>query len=139
MLAWALELARRECLDEITLVNTFLVPTGYLEAGMTYEGARDSTLKVHRADVDQLLAAQRESSIRIKTIIEEGPIPETVARIATEQKADLLVVGSESRSFLAALLLGRMGVRIASRTCVPVALIKSQAHQLGLLAALKRL
>lgn len=138
-LEWAIDLAARERVNEITLVNTFQVPTGYLEAGMTYEGARDRMLKLHQADIGKLLAPYAKSPIKIQTVIEEGPIPETVANVASDMKADLLVVGSESRSFMAALLLGRMGLSIASQTRVPVALVKSKAHRLGLLAALKRL
>lgn len=138
-LDWAIGLAKRERVNEITLVHAFQVPTGYLEAGMTYEDARARMLKLHQSDIAKLLTPHAKSPIKIKTVIEDGPIHETVARIASKQKTDILVVGSESRSFMAALLLGRMGLRIASQTRVPVALIKSKAHQLGLLSALERL
>jgi len=50
----------------------------------------------------------------------------------------LLVVGSECKSFFAALLLGRMGLRIATDTEIPIALVKPKKHKLGLLAALER-
>jgi nucleotide-binding universal stress UspA family protein len=138
-LEWALDLAKRERVGEIGLINTFAVPTGYLEAGMTYEGARDKMQQLHQSDMDKLTAPHANSPIKIRSVVEEGPVPETVARLAKEQNADLLVVGSESRSFLAALLLGRMGLQVAGQTRVPVALVKSKAHRLGLLAALERL
>jgi nucleotide-binding universal stress UspA family protein len=137
-LQFALDLAACERVSEITVVHTFEVPTGYLEAGMTHETVREKMLNLHRADLEKLLASCPRKAVSVRTIIEEGPVAETVARVAGQERADLLVVGSESRSFLAALLLGRMGLRIASETNIPVALVKSKKPKLGLLAALGR-
>ena len=114
-LKWSIDLAKRERVEEIALANTYEVPTGYLEAGMTYEIAKEKMRRLHQADVEKLIAGFAKEPVRIRAVIEEGPVAETVARIANEEKADLLVVGSERRTFLAALLLGRTGLQVASK------------------------
>jgi len=62
-LQWALELARRERVKQITVVHTFEVPTGYLEAGMTFETAREKMLKAH------VTAATRSMPPRIHDLL----------------------------------------------------------------------
>lgn len=138
-LNWAFDLARRERVSEITILHTYEVPTGYLEAGMTYESVDQKMRKLHENDLKGLLDGYKDQPVKVNVMIESGPVAETVATVADREKADLLVVGSETRSFLAALLLGRMGLSIASKTHIPVALVKSKKHKLGLLAALERL
>jgi len=138
-LEWALEIAAREKVGRITVVNTFNVPIGYLEAGMTYELARQKMLAIHQQDLEKLLAAYRGGPVEIHAHFEESPPTAGVLKTLEREQPDLLVVGSQQRSFLAALLVGSVALRIVRHAKLPVLVVKSKKDKLGLLAALERL
>jgi nucleotide-binding universal stress UspA family protein len=138
-LEWALEIATREKAESVTVINTFNVPIGYLEAGMTYELARTKMLAIHQADLEKLLEPYRKSPVAIHMHFEESPAAQGVLRVVEREKPDLLVVGSQQRSFLAALLVGSVAIRIVRSAELPVLVAKSEKGRQGLLEALEQL
>jgi nucleotide-binding universal stress UspA family protein len=136
---WAVDLARRENIEQITVFHAYQVPIGYLEAGLTFETASDKMLKIHQADLEALLKPFRDGPLRFRTLFEEGPVAQAVAGVAEREQADLLVIGTEIQSYFAALLLGRMTPRIVREARLPVLVVKAEKHRRRLLDVLKRL
>lgn len=138
-LEWAIDLARREESKEITVVNAFEVPVGYLEAGMSYESARDKIRAIHQTDMDKTLKKATVPDIRFDPVIEEGPIAETIIKVAKERKRDLIIIGTHGRSRLAAFFVGGIALTIVRESPLPVLCVKSEEHRIGLLSLLDRL
>ncbi|MBI3830733.1 MAG: universal stress protein [Planctomycetes bacterium] len=134
-LDWALDLARREKLASISVVNAFEVPTGYLEAGMTYESARKKMQEIHELDIGRALA-KRKGAVKIAPHIEEGPTAETIVKFAGQQEADLLVLGTHGQSRLAAFFLGSVTQKVVRIAPMSVLAVKSPKHRQSILEAL---
>ena len=77
--------------------------------------------------------------VEIHAHFEESPPTAGVLKTLEREQPDLLVVGSQQRSFLAALLVGSVALRIVRHAKLPVLVVKSKKDKLGLLAALERL
>jgi len=137
-LQWAVDLARRDRLDGISVVNCFEVPTGYLEAGMTYDIARSKLLDIHTAELDKLLAKYKGSKVDLERIVEEGPVAETIVKVADQKDADLIVIGTHGRSRLAAFFLGSVSVKIVRQSPISVLAVKPAKHRSTLLEIMER-
>lgn len=135
-LEWAIDLARREESKEITVMNAFEVPVGYLEAGMSYESARDKIRAIHQQDLEKTLKKAAVPDIRFDSVIAEGPVAETIIKVAKERKRDLIIIGTHGRSRLAAFFVGGIALTIARESPLPVLCVKSEAHKMGLLGLL---
>jgi nucleotide-binding universal stress UspA family protein len=138
-LEWAVDLAEREKAESLTVINAFEVPVGYLEAGFTSASACERMRKIHEEDVRKLLAPHEHRRVRVRVLVEEGAPAQVILRAAKREQPDLLVMGTESRSFLAALLVGNIAGRVVRQAQLPVLLVKSKKHKFSLLAALERL
>jgi len=134
--AWALDLAKREKLASIAAVNAFEVPTGYLEAGMTYESAREKMLVVHQEDMRKLAGKLKTGGIKLDLRVEEGPTAETIVKFAAQQEADLIVIGTHGHSRLAAFFLGSVTQKVVRTASTPVLAVKSPQHRRSILEAL---
>lgn len=60
----------------------------------------------------------------METTVEHGPLPETVARIADERDADVIVVGARGRTALTGLLLGSTAEHLLRTASRPVLLVR---------------
>ncbi len=138
-LDWAIDLARREKVSEIFVFNSFKVPRGYLEAGMTYEVACERMRVIHQKDADLMLERRKTAHIEIKPVIEEGPTAKSIVQFAKKEKADLIVIGTRGRSRMTAFLVGGTAIKVLSLAETSVLAVKSKKHYLTLLAALERL
>lgn len=135
-LEWAVDLARREKLGSISVINSFEVPTGYLEAGMTYESARKKMHEIHEIDIDRMLAKRKGDAVKIEPHIEEGPTAETIVKFASQQEADLIVLGTHGQSRLAAFFLGSVTQKVVRIAPMSVLAVKSSKHRQSILEAL---
>ncbi|MCK6474780.1 MAG: universal stress protein [Planctomycetes bacterium] len=135
-LEWAIDLARREESKDITVVNAYEVPVGYLEAGMSYESARDKIRAIHQQDLDKTLKKAAVPDIRFDPVIEEGPVAETIIKVAKDRKRDLIIIGTHGRSRLAAFFIGGVALQIVRDSPLPVLCVKSEEHKIGLLGLL---
>jgi nucleotide-binding universal stress UspA family protein len=78
--------------------------------------------------VQQLFGTVAESlSVVPETRIVYGNPVEGLNRVATEEHAELLVVGSRGRSGIAAALAGSVSTRLASESVVPVLVVSEEA------------
>jgi len=138
-LNWAVDLARRERIASIAVINTYQVPRGYIEAGMTYETACERMRRLHQEDADKVLAPYAAGSVKIEVDLVEGPTAPTITRAAKERHSDLVVLGTHERSQFTAFLVGGTAKRILRNASVSVLVAKSKEHHLSLLAALGRI
>lgn len=59
----------------------------------------------------------------IKSMLEEGDVADTVIRVATEMKADIIVIGSRSRNWLEKVFIGSTAVKVLDHATVPLLII----------------
>ena len=141
-LEWALALAKAEKLKQITVLNTYLVPVGYVEAGMTYEFAEGRIMEFHKKDVTEMLepyrAFAKDTGIEMNVVFELGDPGRAIPEYAAKVKADLVVIGSQGRTFWANLILGSVGVKIARHCNAAVLMVKTKEHRLNLIEALEK-
>ncbi|GMV81961.1 MAG: universal stress protein [Planctomycetota bacterium] len=135
-LDWALDLAAREGLKSIDLVNAYQVPTGYIEAGMTYETARAKMKKLHDEDVAKILSKVKDFPMAILPVVDDGPAAEVVCQNAEARRADLIVIGSRGRSVFARFLLGSVTTKVVRNARTPVLVVKDETHKVGFIEAL---
>lgn len=64
----------------------------------------------------------------LDTRVDHGPLPETVAALANERAADLIVVGARGRTPLAGLLLGSTAEHLLRTASRPVLLVRQLAN-----------
>ena len=57
-------------------------------------------------------------------IIKVGPVGETIAKVATEGKFDLLVMGSHGHGAIATLIVGSVTTQVLARCEVPVLIVR---------------
>jgi len=82
--------------------------------------ARHVSLRLFEKDV----AACHAARVFYETIVEVGPVADTIVRVAKEQHADHIVMGTRGLNSLGGLLLGSVTTRAVHLAHVPVTLIK---------------
>jgi nucleotide-binding universal stress UspA family protein len=142
-LEWALALAKAEKLKQITVLNTYLVPVGYVEAGLTYDFAQGKIMEIHKETISEVIqpyqAFAKEAGIEIKIVFELGDPARVIPEYATKVKADLVAIGSQGRTFWADLILGSVGLKVARHCNASVLMVKSKEHRMNLIEALEKL
>ncbi|MCW8130776.1 MAG: universal stress protein [Planctomycetota bacterium] len=129
----AVELARREKLDGVTVVNTYEVPTGYLEAGMNYETARDRMKAIHESDLAKALGKRKKDAVKLDVHVEEGPTAETIVKFAQQEDADLIVIGTHGHTALTSFFLGSVAQKVVRASPISVLAVKSAQHRMSIL------
>jgi nucleotide-binding universal stress UspA family protein len=70
--------------------------------------------------LDDLMAKRKGTDIPLKPVLRCGDIQEEIERVAEEEKADLIVVGTHGRRGLSRALLGSMAEKIVRTSKRPV-------------------
>jgi len=65
----------------------------------------------------------------IKTMVEEGNLPETILKTAKKIKADIIVMGSHSRKWLENIVMGSTSEKVLQNTSIPVFIIPTKKHK----------
>jgi nucleotide-binding universal stress UspA family protein len=119
-LAWTGELAR-SFYARVWVANVVPPPDAYEGAGVAglYDAKRELAEEVLHAAAEQL----ERTGVGAETVLREGEPGRQLARVADEQGADLVVVGSHGRGALARAVAGSVGegLRVRSATSVLVA------------------
>ncbi|MCZ7649305.1 MAG: universal stress protein [Planctomycetota bacterium] len=137
-LDWAIDLAKREHVESLEIVNAFQVPTGYIEAGMTFDQAREKMRKLHEDEVAKIQKQRQNEKIRLVPILEDGPAAEVICSVADVERADLVVIGYRARSQFARFLLGSVALKVVRQAHVSVLVVKDEEHKLTFLEALMK-
>jgi nucleotide-binding universal stress UspA family protein len=123
------ELAR--CLDaEVILLRVFKTDFGQLD----YYGHDPELYDAIRADCkDETLAYLTEvqdeclgKGLRVRTIAEEGPVIDTILRVAEGEDADLIAMSSHGRTGMSRVFYGSVAAGLLHRVDRPLLLVRSE-------------
>lgn len=122
----------------VTPVFGYEIGPGISYGGLTHEASAaklEQSVRDHFRDdvLPHLPAGAQVDDLRV---IESEKASEAIMLVAAEAGADAIAMGSHGRTRLAALLLGSTAERIATRSSVPVLIVRDKAERLGLLGSL---
>lgn len=128
----AAALAASQGLHEVTALHVY-----FDEAVVTYEGHETVVLEEQQRQFTLFLSRLSLGDIEVKTIWEESPnVAQTIARIAQQERSDLIVMGTRGRSESAAILLGSETDHALMESSIPTLAVKHFGPHLGLIEAL---
>ena len=109
----AVEVASRLGVPEVVLLGSYEVPSGY-HMVLTWEEACEKIAHALREHADAMIArvARVAPGVAIRVRIEEGPPASRIPALALEERLDLLVLGTHTRTAPAQVLLGRISEKI---------------------------
>jgi len=126
--AW--DLAQRvaaELHSELVLVHVFVEPPLYGEPPLTpdrtwqvFEEAR----KWVEQELEKWAAHPRAKGTVARTLIRTGAPAEEIVALATEERADLIIMGTHGRSGVTRMLLGSVAERVIRLAASPVLIVR---------------
>jgi len=78
-------------------------------------------------ELDARAKSAASADVHVRTRLETGPAPETIAAVAREEGADLVVVGTHGRTGLDRFMLGSVAERVMRIAPCPVLVARPQA------------
>jgi len=127
--AWALAQRVAERLgSEVVLVHVFLVmspygdvPIGHSDAtGQAVENAR----KWVSEELEKMVAGARARGIKARPVMRTGMPHQEIVALATEERADIVIMGTHGRSGLSRVLLGNVAERVIHFAPCPVLTVR---------------
>jgi len=126
--ASARELAEKDCIAELTIINVVniphptILPDGQPMEFIPKEYYQETISQARRQleEARQTIAAP----IPVKTIVESGTPAETILRLAEKERYDLIIVGSRGLNPLERLLLGSVSRKIVSLAQCTVMIVR---------------
>jgi nucleotide-binding universal stress UspA family protein len=123
--ACAVQLARRHG-AELVLLHVYMDLPAYPEITA---GQVEAIYEEQRRWIDSALERRarsaRSEGLLARALLRTGPAASTIADTAREEGADLLVVGTHSRSGLDRLIVGSVAERVVRLAACPVLVIKT--------------
>jgi nucleotide-binding universal stress UspA family protein len=98
------------------------VPQLHASTGDDLDGLRRRIVEEVERDISSYVD-RNMPGVPVRIRITEGSVPEEVTRVAREEGADYLVIGTESRSAISHLILGSTTQDILKRSSVPVVVV----------------
>ena len=89
----------------------------------------DREVKDRFEKIEKLVEEQSTSHLSAKTIVQVGVPFQALNRIAEEEKANLLVVGSKGRGNLTGILFGSNAEKLFRHCTVPLLSVRPQKHE----------
>jgi len=126
--AWAL--ARRiagAVGSEIVLVHVFVEPPSYGEASFPVDSAWqviESARKWVEEELEKWAGAARSKGISVRTLVRTGSAYQEIVNLATDERADLVAMGTHGRSGMSRLLLGSVADRVIRLAPCPVLTVR---------------
>lgn len=111
-------LARQEE-AEVVVVHAYEVPNRYLTTD-TYEELRASFQKAGWAVVDDAVKELQKAGILVRGIVREGPAARTILKVADEESASLIILGTRGPSSAAEVMLGSVSAKVLRFARCPV-------------------
>ena len=115
--------------SEIVLVHVYLEPPVYGDPPIVDPAWRTyvETQKWVAEELDRWAASVREQGITVRTAVRTGgPYAEIVA-VATDERADLVIMGTHGRGGMSRLLLGSVAERVVRLAPCPVLTVRKPA------------
>jgi nucleotide-binding universal stress UspA family protein len=126
----AVDLARRER-GRLVIAHVLpaVAPIGvesYVSARM-YEDMEASVRRWAEKRLDALVASAGASRVAARSLLLAGPaVHEAIARAATKERADVVVIGTHGRTGLERVLVGSVAARIIGTAPCPVLTVRSR-------------
>lgn len=85
---------------------------------------KDATIELEREALHFLhQSKQALGDETIQTIVEDGEFAETILRVSSELKVDMIVMGTHGRGGLEKMLLGSVAEKVLHRSSIPILII----------------
>jgi universal stress protein A len=126
--AWAL--ARRiagAVGSEIVLAHVFVEPPSYGEPSLPVNSAWqviESARKWVEEELEKWAGAARAKGISVRTFVRTGSPYQEIVNLATDERADLVAMGTHGRSGVSRLLLGSVADRVIRLAPCPVLTVR---------------
>ena len=92
----------------------------------------EATIKQQTTEAKAYLNARRgefhEKGIEVKTLVEQGPVVETIIDVAAREGTDLIAMASHGRSGLSRVFYGSVAAGVLQRVDRPLLLVRSRDH-----------
>jgi nucleotide-binding universal stress UspA family protein len=134
----ALALKKENKLD-LTLLNIFTVPSGYHKTGKDYD--EFAIIMKGHAKIDFQEFVKRNDfpeDLNCQFVLDDDDSPaDKIFDFASDQKADMIVMGSKGRTGLASILLGSVAEKVVKYASdIPLMIVKEKGENMGFLKAL---
>lgn len=87
-----------------------------------------ATRQLHEESLEQMLKGARRSLSRAKLELDEraeiGEIADTILKVASKERVDLIVLGSHGRGGVKGILLGSVSSKVMAQTDIPVTIVR---------------
>ncbi len=129
--AWAL--ARRIAGahgSELVLVHVLVETPLYSEGPFTMDRARqvyDAARQWAAGAIEQWAAKAREEGLKARVVLRAGVPHKEIATLATDERADLIVIGTHGRGGIDRVLLGSVAERVVRVAPCPVLTVREPA------------
>lgn len=127
-LAYTLDLAVNYRVDEVVVVyvvpptaKVTVDPMGMVVLPPAPETAPSAT---GEKVLGRAAADARNRGVACRTVLRHGPVADEIVKVAAEERADLLAVGSRGLSGIRRLLLGSISNEVAVKAPCPVLIVK---------------
>jgi nucleotide-binding universal stress UspA family protein len=126
--AWALAQRIAEAVgSEIVLVHVFVEPPSYGEASLPVNSAWpviESARKWVEQELEKWADAARDKGISVRTLVRTGSPYQEIVDLVTDERADLVAMGTHGRSGMSRLLLGSVADRVIRLAPCPVLTVR---------------
>ena len=113
--------------SEIVLVHVFVPPLVYGEPAAALGGADvyENAERWVEETLSRWAGSARAQNIAVRTIVRTGTAHEEIVAVATEERADVVVLGTHGRTGLVRVLIGSVAERVIRFAPCPVLTVRT--------------
>lgn len=115
---------------ELLLLHVTQLPLGLLESSEVHTVPSQPPIEAgammreaSRAELDRYAEQVRQTGVSVRTQVEIGEPVKVILDVASQQGAELIVIGTHGRSGFAQLLLGSVAEKVVRRARCPVLIV----------------
>jgi universal stress protein A len=128
--ALRLATALRELFDArlilIYVVEPIVAPSDFTFGPMTSGDVEERLVERSRQSLEEVVASLEVPREKIQSRVEHGRASQEIVRVASEEKADVIVMGTHGYTGMAHVLLGSTAERVLRRAPCPVLTVRAQ-------------
>lgn len=124
---------------KLTLVNVFRVPVGYNKTGKSYEEFAKIMQGHAQSDFNEFVTRNNfPKDLTCQYSLDDDDSPaDKIFAFASQENADMIIMGSKGRTGLASILLGSVAEKVINYdTDIPLMIVKEKGENMGFLKAL---
>lgn len=110
---------------EIILLTVPVIPSADFIArnpGLTHNAIEETEVKTGKY-LEAKITNLKKKGTKVKGILREGPVPETILEVAEEVHADMIAMSTHGRTGMARWLMGSVADEVVHNTHIPVILV----------------